>query len=96
MPGLREGYVGLHDLWLPEPNCLIRKSDQPMSLVKSFAIGNGDMYYIRHGSDNFSIIDCNLPEDRSGSMLAEIETQSKDKGITSSSRRIQIRITYLA
>ena len=53
-----------------------------MSIVKSFAIGNGDMYYIRHGSDNFTIIDCNLPEDRSGSILAEIATQSKDKGIT--------------
>jgi len=53
-----------------------------MSLVKSFAIGNGDMYYIRHGSDNFTIIDCNLPEERSGSILAEIATQSKDKGIT--------------
>jgi hypothetical protein len=53
-----------------------------MSIVKSFAIGNGDMYYIRHGSDNFTIIDCNLPEDRSGSILAEIATQSKGKGIT--------------
>lgn len=53
-----------------------------MSLVKSFAIGNGDMYYIRHGSDNFSIIDCNLPEDRRGAILAELATQSKDKGIT--------------
>lgn len=52
-----------------------------MSLVKSFAIGNGDMYYIRHGSDNFSIIDCSLPEDRKGSILAEITTQSKDKDI---------------
>src|SRR5579863_5062761 len=40
------------------------------------------MYYIRHGSDNFTIIDCNLPHDRSGSILAEIVTQSKGKGIT--------------
>jgi hypothetical protein len=53
-----------------------------MSIVKSFGIGNGDMYYIRHGSDNFTIIDCNLPEDRRGSILAEIATQSRDKGIT--------------
>ena len=52
-----------------------------MSLVKSFAIGNGDMYYIRHGSDNFTVIDCSLPADREGSILAEIATQSKDKGI---------------
>jgi len=41
-----------------------------MSIVKSFAIGNGDMYYIRHGSDNFSIIDCSVPTDRAGSILA--------------------------
>jgi beta-lactamase superfamily II metal-dependent hydrolase len=53
-----------------------------MSTVKSFAIGNGDMYYIRHGSDNFTIIDCNLPDDRRGSILAELATQSRDKQIT--------------
>lgn len=53
-----------------------------MSIVKPFAIGDGDMYYIRHGSDNFTIIDCNLPDDRMGSILAELKTRSKDKGIT--------------
>ncbi len=34
-----------------------------MSLVKSFAVGNGDMFYIRHNSDSFSIIDCCLSDD---------------------------------
>ena len=29
-----------------------------MSIVKSFSVGNGDMFYINHGSDNFTIIDC--------------------------------------
>jgi beta-lactamase superfamily II metal-dependent hydrolase len=52
-----------------------------MSVIKSFAIGNGDMYYIRHNSDNFTIIDCSLPDDRMGSILAELTTQSRDKGI---------------
>jgi beta-lactamase superfamily II metal-dependent hydrolase len=52
-----------------------------LSIVKSYAIGNGDMYYIRHGSDNFTVIDCSMPSDRQGSMLAEISTESKDKGI---------------
>jgi hypothetical protein len=52
-----------------------------VSLVKSFSVDNGDMYYIRHGSDNFTVIDCNIPADRLGSMLAEISTQSSDKGI---------------
>jgi hypothetical protein len=53
-----------------------------MPIVKSFAIGNGDMYYINHGSDNFTIIDCSLPPEREGSILAEIKTKSKAKGIT--------------
>ena len=53
-----------------------------VSLVKSLSVGNGDMYYIRHGSDNFTIIDCNLPEDRMGSVLAELTTQSAGKKVT--------------
>lgn len=53
-----------------------------MSTVKSFAIGNGDMYYIRHDSDNFTIIDCNIPEDRRGEILAQIANKSRDKTIT--------------
>lgn len=52
-----------------------------MSIVKSYAIGSGDMYYIRHGSDNFTVVDCSLPDSRRSSILAEIATQSKDKGI---------------
>lgn len=52
-----------------------------MSIIKSFAVGNGDMYYIRHGSDNFTIIDCSLPDDREGAILAELQAQSRDKGI---------------
>jgi beta-lactamase superfamily II metal-dependent hydrolase len=52
-----------------------------VSIVKSYAIGNGDMYYIRHNTDNFTVIDCSLPADRVGSILTEISTQSKSKGI---------------
>lgn len=40
------------------------------------------MFYIRHGSDNFTIIDCNLPEEREGGILAELSAESKSKGIT--------------
>ncbi len=53
-----------------------------MPNVKSFAVGNGDMYYIRHGSDNFTMIDCSIPDERMGSILTELATQSRDKGIT--------------
>ena len=27
-----------------------------MSLVKSLSVGNGDMFYIKHGSDSFTSI----------------------------------------
>ena len=50
-----------------------------MSIVKSLAVGNGDMFYILHNSDNFSVIDCCLPDDRKEDLLDEIETQSADK-----------------
>ncbi len=53
-----------------------------MSPVKSFSVGNGDMFYINHGSDNFSIIDCSLPDDRVVEILDEIEVAKKGKGIT--------------
>ena len=35
-----------------------------MSVIKSFSVKNGDMFYIKHDSDNFSIIDCNLVEEK--------------------------------
>jgi beta-lactamase superfamily II metal-dependent hydrolase len=53
-----------------------------MSIVKSFSVGNGDMFYIKHGSDNFSVIDCCYDSDDDWeSQLDEIELQQKEKGI---------------
>ena len=52
-----------------------------MSLVKSLSVGNGDMFYIRHNSDSFSLIDCSLPDDRKDEILDEITTQRAGKGI---------------
>lgn len=52
-----------------------------MSIIKSYAIGNGDMYYIRHDSDNFTIVDCSLPDYREGAILAELAAQSRYKEI---------------
>ena len=52
-----------------------------MSIVKSLAVGNGDMFYIRHNSDNFSVIDCSLPGDRKDEILREIAEQRDGKGI---------------
>lgn len=52
-----------------------------MSLIKSFSVGNGDMYYVDHNSDNFTIIDCCLPDDRMGSILVEVDSRARAKGI---------------
>ena len=53
-----------------------------MSIVKSFSVGNGDMFYIKHGSDNFSIIDCCLPDDFREDIVEEIKSEKYWKSIT--------------
>jgi beta-lactamase superfamily II metal-dependent hydrolase len=52
-----------------------------MPVIKSFAVGEGDMFYIKHGSDNFTIIDCDLCEDNADNIIAELKKESKEKGI---------------
>lgn len=52
-----------------------------MSVVKSFSVGNGDTFYIRHESDNFSMIDCCLDDENKKYIVDEIINESKDKGI---------------
>ncbi|TPQ32036.1 ComEC/Rec2 family competence protein [Cupriavidus pinatubonensis] len=53
-----------------------------MPIVKSFAVGNGDMFYIKHNSDNFTIIDCNLNATTAEERIKELKRESQDKGIT--------------
>lgn len=53
-----------------------------MAIVKSLAVGNGDMFYIQHNSDNFTIIDCNLTADCANDHIADLKHASKAKGIT--------------
>ncbi len=52
-----------------------------MSIIKSFAVGNGDMFFIDHGSDNFTMIDCCLNDDNKGRILTEIKTRRAKKSI---------------
>lgn len=52
------------------------------SIVKSLSVGYGDMFYITHNSDNFTIIDCCMSEDDKGRIVEELKAQSKGKGIT--------------
>lgn len=53
-----------------------------MSIVKSFSVGEGDMFYIKHGNDNFTIIDCCMSEEDRIYIVKELKSESKNKGIT--------------
>lgn len=50
-------------------------------IIKSFSVGNGDMFYINHSSDNFSIIDCNLEDENKEAIMDEICNLGSKKGI---------------
>ncbi len=52
-----------------------------MVKIKSFSVGNGDMFYIRHFSNNFTIIDCNLNEERRKVIMDELCRESQGKEI---------------
>lgn len=53
-----------------------------MSIIKSFSVENGDMFYIKHNSDNFTIIDCYLKNNNKDLIIQEIKEQSKTKTIS--------------
>jgi len=53
-----------------------------MSIIKSFSVGLGDMFYIKHNSDNFTIIDCCLTDENRKRIVDEIKRESKGKEIT--------------
>lgn len=52
-----------------------------MPTIKSLSVGNGDMFYILHGGDNFTMIDCNLNAENSDEIIAELKDVSKTKGM---------------
>lgn len=52
-----------------------------MTIIKSLSVGNGDLFYIRHNSDNFTIIDCNITSDQRDSILNDLRSAAQDKGI---------------
>lgn len=53
-----------------------------MSIVKSLSVGEGDMFYIRHNTDNFSIVDCCLERWNQERIIDELKQQSSNKTIT--------------
>ena len=53
-----------------------------MSEIKSFSVGERDMFYIRHNTDNFTTIDCCLSDDNKDKIIQEIREKSNGKEIT--------------
>lgn len=52
-----------------------------MSTIKSFSVENGDMFYIRHVSSNFTIIDCHLNSENKNRIVQEIDNEKRDRSI---------------
>ena len=52
-----------------------------MSIIKSISVGNGDMFYIKHQSSNFTIIDCNMDDSNRKEIVDEIISESEGKHI---------------
>ena len=59
-----------------------------MAIVKSLSVGEGDMFYIKHGTSNFTMIDCflagegcEISEDDKKRILDELESESEGKAI---------------
>ena len=52
-----------------------------MPIVKSYAVGAGDTFYIQHGTDNFTIIDCDLSEENADGIIADLKEASREKGV---------------
>lgn len=53
-----------------------------MSLIKSLSVGDGDMFYINHNSDSFTIIDCCMSDENKDAIIKELKSESNGKGIT--------------
>jgi beta-lactamase superfamily II metal-dependent hydrolase len=74
-------YCGTREFYLRASTRFFR-GESDMSVIRSFSVGDGDMFYIDHNTDNFSMIDCCLDEDRAEVILDEISSLSKKKGVT--------------
>jgi beta-lactamase superfamily II metal-dependent hydrolase len=53
-----------------------------VSDIKSYSVGNGDMFYINHNSQNFTIIDCCLSDEWEEEVFEEISRLCRGKEIS--------------
>ena len=63
-----------------------------MSIVKSLSVGNGDMFYIQHNSDNFTVIDCFLSDENKKTIMDEIIQNQQIKTSQDLFQPIQMKI----
>ena len=52
-----------------------------MSIIKSFSVKNGDMFYIAHNSSSLTIIDCNIDDECKERVATELLLYSLDRNI---------------
>lgn len=52
-----------------------------MAKIKSFSTNDGDMFYIKHNTDNFTIIDCCIDDENKEKIINELEEEGKEKNI---------------
>lgn len=52
-----------------------------MSIVKSLSVGDGDMFYIKHVTNSFTIIDCCMEEAYREEIVSELKRESADKSV---------------
>lgn len=50
-----------------------------MSTIKSISVGNGDMFYIIHNTDNFTQIDCNISDDIIDGIIDDVKNAKRGK-----------------
>ena len=49
-----------------------------MVTIKSFSVGNGDMFYICHENKTYTIIDCNIIEEAENKIIKEMKEVKND------------------
>jgi glyoxylase-like metal-dependent hydrolase (beta-lactamase superfamily II) len=53
-----------------------------MSDIKAYAVGMGDMFYVKHGNGTFTLIDCNFPRGSADPGLLEVEDLQQGAEVT--------------
>ena len=52
-----------------------------MTIIKSMSVGDGDLCYVYHNSNSFTIIDCNLTGERDDEIIRELKEKSANKSV---------------